>query len=98
MLGHKLKGEEVNKWTLNQFHKQSLKCWFEIKSQPPKNRNDILNEYIFENRHITINNMPFSPKDFGLNSSVMRLKIFDILHINNNLYSSVIIFCMPFQF
>ena len=62
-----------------------LKCWFNFKSKSPESLQDILSEYIFFNRHVTINSNLILPKDVGLNESDLNLKVIDLLNRNNNL-------------
>ena len=52
-------------------------------NRAPLNRNEVLNEYVFYNGLITINNKLLCPKDFGLDPSVRDLRIVDIIGNNN---------------
>ena len=91
ILKHKLTLEYLNQFSCDPFHKQLLECWFSIKSRQPERKNTILNEYIFLNRFITVNNTLIWPKFLGLNHLFIDLKIHDILDANNN-------FCTPAEF
>ena len=91
LLNHILSVKYLTNLSLHPFHEQILKCWFSMKSKAPENKSEILNEYIFENVFITINNKPLSPKDFGLDLSSTELKIVDIINNDNKL-------CTPTEF
>ena len=85
LLDHKLSEKELEKRTNFNFHQQMLKCWFNFKSKSPESLQDILNEYIFFNRYVTINSNLIHLKDVGLNDSDLALKVIDLLNQNNNL-------------
>ena len=48
-LDHKLSRNDLK--CKSNFHIQVLDCWFKIKTQPPNNLNEILNEYVFLNTY-----------------------------------------------
>ena len=87
MLNHKLNEQYFSQFCLYPFHKQILNCWFGMKSTHPVSRNEILNEYIFENVLVTINNKPLHPKDFGLGLSMIDLRVADIISNDNRFYT-----------
>ena len=79
---HKLSKNDLK--CKSKFHYQVLDCWFQIKSNPPNNVNEILNEYVFLNKYIQIDNKSILPSHLGLQStaSVLDLKINDLLNVN----------------
>ena len=87
-LKHRLSPAYLKKLTCSPFYAQLLQCWFDFKTDHPENKNIILNEYLFLNSHITINNCIIHPKDVGLDSSFIDLRLNDIVGSNNELYTS----------
>ena len=47
-----------------EFHCQVLKCWQKIKCRPPSSIEEIMNEYIFDNKYISCNGKPLDHKLF----------------------------------
>ena len=80
MLHHKLPSSVMNNYTNSKFHLQTLQAWFKVKNNPPADLQNILNEYIFLNSQVTINNSYIYPKDLGLDSDLLDLKIVDLLN------------------
>ena len=83
LLDHKLTEKGLNKIVNINFHYQSLKCWFNFESKYPENIQDILNEYIFFNRYITIDDNMIQPRDLALNESSLKFRMIDLLSQNN---------------
>ena len=83
LLDHKLSDSELEKITNFNFHQQMLKCWFNFKSKSPESLQDMLNEYVFLNRYVTINSNLIHPKELGLNEHYLNLKIIDLLNHRN---------------
>ena len=67
------------------FHVQVLDL--KLKTKPPNNLNEILNEYIFLNTFTKIGNRSILPSHLGLrpSKSLMNLKIKDLLNNNGKL-------------
>ena len=60
-----------------EFHCQVLKCWQKIKCRPPSSIEEIMNEYIFDNKYISCNGKPLDHKLFKSStilSDDLRLK------------------------
>ena len=85
LLDHKLSDSELEKPTNLNFYQQMLKCWFDFKSKSPESLQDMLNEYVFFNRHVTIDSNLIHPKDLELNECYLNLKIIDLLNQRDNL-------------
>ena len=79
---HKLTEKGLNKIVNINFHYQSLKCLFNFKSKYPENIQDILNEYIFFNRYITIDDNMIQPRDLVLTESSLKFRMIDPLSQN----------------
>ena len=85
MLDHKLSNKVMNNYTNSKFHLQTLQAWFKVNNNPPEDLQNILNEYIFLNSQITINDAHIHPKDLGLDNDLLDLKIVDLLNKKNKL-------------
>ena len=86
-LDHKLSKDDLN--CKSSFHHQVLHCWFNFKSNPPNNINEILNEYIFLNKYVQIGHKSILPSRLGLESSeaLMDIKIKDFLNSHGKFMS-----------
>ena len=80
MLDHKLSSSVIENYTNSKFHLQTLQAWFKVKNNPPEDLQSILNEYIFLNSHVNIDDSPIHPKDLGLDNDLLDLKIVDLLN------------------
>ena len=85
MFEHKLSSNHMNNYTNSKFHLQTLQPLFKVKNKPPEDLQNILNECIFFNNQITINNAYIHPKDLGLDKDLLHLKIVDLLIKRKNL-------------
>ena len=86
-LKHRLTPVYLDKFSCSPFHKQLLENWFSFKAGCPENKNIILNEFLFLNRHITINNSIIHPKEVGLDPSFIDLRLVDIVSPSNEFYT-----------
>ena len=96
-LNYKLTEKHLKNLKGNQFHEQILQCWLKVKSSAPKDVNEILNENIFLNKYIAINNKPIYPENYGIDSVLRNIKIIDQpppdttkdTHGENNLFNKL---------
>ena len=86
-LEYKLNCKYIKNFKGDQFHEQILQCWFNINSNTPEDINGVLNEYVFMNRYIIINNAPIYPEDYGIDQSLRSLRIVDIVDADHNFLS-----------
>ena len=82
MLNKNLPASETNN-CLSNFHKQVLDNWLLVHSADPKSNAEILNQYVFYNRNITIGNKYITLDKFE-NKFGWNLKLIDILDKSGN--------------
>ena len=64
------------------FYKQLLHHWFELHSRPPETNNEILNEIIWNNRFILVDNKPLHKKQY-IDKGLKKIK--DLIDENGNI-------------